>query len=270
VSADTIPARSNGQTINETWFNLIRSVLGVDLVPRNASGVATAVAGSLGSATYPWLKVFLGLAASGLSIEESSGSIIFKVGGVTKFRVSSSGIDRSYLAPLGQQVSSSCGNFSVSNTNYTDITNLSVGLTTTGRPVVLALVSDGSAGGSLLKVASTTTNNQISATMRFYETTTATELADGVIGKLHSGTAVLSMNSYTPAGTTSGVPLVGTPAVLTGIVGLNAPTLEASYPPNFEHKYIPAAGTYTYKVQVKTFAATTFTAKALKLIAFEL
>lgn len=98
MATDTIPARSNGQTIDENWFNLLRTVLGVDHVPRNSSGVATAVGGSLGSATYPWLKLFLGLAASGLSIEESSGGIIMKIGGVKKFELSSTGYqDGQYL-----------------------------------------------------------------------------------------------------------------------------------------------------------------------------
>lgn len=53
----TIPSRSNGQTIDEQWFNLIKTVLSVDLVPRNASGVVVSEAGALGSSTYPWARV---------------------------------------------------------------------------------------------------------------------------------------------------------------------------------------------------------------------
>lgn len=52
------------------------------------------------------------------------------------------GITRSNLAAVGQQVSSSCGNFSVP-TSITPVTNLSVTITTSGRPVILMLQSDG-------------------------------------------------------------------------------------------------------------------------------
>jgi hypothetical protein len=45
---------------------------------------------------------------------------------------------------LGQQISASCGSYSVSNstTSFTNVTNLSVTITTTGRPVFVGLISD--------------------------------------------------------------------------------------------------------------------------------
>ncbi len=56
MGIDTIPVRADATTILATWWNVLRSVLSGDLVPRNASGVATANAGSLGTATYPFLS----------------------------------------------------------------------------------------------------------------------------------------------------------------------------------------------------------------------
>lgn len=56
------------------------------------------------------------------------------------------GITRDNLAPVGQQISSSCGNFSTSSTSFVDITNLSVTITTSGRPVSISIQSDGTSG----------------------------------------------------------------------------------------------------------------------------
>lgn len=94
---DTITTRAAGQVINETFFNVFKSVLAGDMLPRNTSGVVEAVAGSLGSSTYPWLKLFFGAYSSALSIEDSSGSIILKVGGVTKCVIGSTGVDGAYF-----------------------------------------------------------------------------------------------------------------------------------------------------------------------------
>lgn len=45
---------------------------------------------------------------------------------------------------LNSQLSSSCAVFSSASTSFVDVTNLSVSLTTTGRPVLIALIPDGS------------------------------------------------------------------------------------------------------------------------------
>lgn len=54
----TIPARTNGQTIADTWFNIIRTALGGDQVPRNSSGIVGHEAGSIGTTTYGFLYGF--------------------------------------------------------------------------------------------------------------------------------------------------------------------------------------------------------------------
>ena|SRR6202789_4422104 len=49
----------------------------------------------------------------------------------------------------GVAISATCGNFSFNSTTYVNVTNLSVTLTTSGRPVFLALISDGTVTGGV-------------------------------------------------------------------------------------------------------------------------
>lgn len=53
-------------------------------------------------------------------------------------------ISREGMEPVGQQISSSCGIFTTSSITAVDVTNLSVTLTTKGRPVWLGLIADNS------------------------------------------------------------------------------------------------------------------------------
>ena len=63
----------------------------------------------------------------------------------------SMGITRPDLPAVGQQVSASSGNYAgTTSTSPVDVTNLTVTITTTGRPVMLMLQSDGTAGPAQL------------------------------------------------------------------------------------------------------------------------
>jgi hypothetical protein len=59
MGLDTLLARSNTQVITPDWFNQLRRALLLDLLPRNASGLITDLAGSLGSPTIRWLEALL-------------------------------------------------------------------------------------------------------------------------------------------------------------------------------------------------------------------
>src|ERR1019366_2914921 len=62
------------------------------------------------------------------------------VGGqVTTADIAANAVTQAKRAALGQQVSSSCGTFTTTSGSLTNVTNLSVTITTTGRPVQLAL-----------------------------------------------------------------------------------------------------------------------------------
>lgn len=62
---------------------------------------------------------------------------------VTTAKLNDGAVTQAKRAALGQQISSSCSNFSTSSTSLTAVTNLSVTITTTGRPVFIGLVPDG-------------------------------------------------------------------------------------------------------------------------------
>lgn len=62
---------------------------------------------------------------------------------------------------LGQQTSSSSGNFTTTSGSYVDVTNLTVEITTTGRPVYLALMADGSSASTLQIVGTANSQTQL-------------------------------------------------------------------------------------------------------------
>lgn len=74
----------------------------------------------------------------------------------------SQGITRSMQEAVGQQISSSSSNFNTASATPVDVTNLSVTITTTGRPVVIALIPDGSTQAYLrVEAASGTASQQL-------------------------------------------------------------------------------------------------------------
>jgi len=56
MGTNTLSTRSDGQIITQDWFNDFNLALSQDFVPRNASRVATASAGSIGTPSLPWLS----------------------------------------------------------------------------------------------------------------------------------------------------------------------------------------------------------------------
>lgn len=58
------------------------------------------------------------------------------------------GLLRSNLPPVGQQISGSSGAFFTTSTSYVPVTNLSVTITTSGRPIMVFCTGDGTDGGT--------------------------------------------------------------------------------------------------------------------------
>jgi hypothetical protein len=132
---------------------------------------------------------------------------------VTTTKIADANVTKAKLAALGQQVSSSCGSFSSTSGTKTDVTNLTVTITTTGRPVMLVMQSDGTGGGNIL-----------------YNTQ---GLAGGFLGNL-----------YFIRGSTT----IATSTVSNSIVSVSQ---AIRIPPaSFNFIDVVGAGTYTYKVQV--------------------
>lgn len=98
------------------------------------------------------------------------GSYIIPSGSITTVKIASQAVTQPKLAPRAEvtpspsttpaasgsiAVSPSCGTFSTSSASFVIVTNLEIGLTTTGRPVEIELMSD-SSSGYLLASSSTT------------------------------------------------------------------------------------------------------------------
>jgi hypothetical protein len=64
--------------------------------------------------------------------------------GVATAKIADGAVTPAKRSALGQQISSSSGAFDNNSGSYADVTNLSVSITTTGRPVFLCLIPDGS------------------------------------------------------------------------------------------------------------------------------
>ncbi|MCP3681252.1 MAG: hypothetical protein GY861_01050 [bacterium] len=142
---------------------------------------------------------------------------------VTTAKILNANVTRPKLSALGQQVSSSSGNFQTSSTSFVDVTNLSITITTTGRPVMLMCMSDADSNG-------------------------------GHVGSLSTGSAIVA---FTRDGSYIGYLLH------------YAPMWTPSS--SLQHVDIIGAGTYNYKVRLRTTnAACAALVKKTKLVAFEL
>jgi hypothetical protein len=149
------------------------------------------------------------------------------------------------LPSSGQQISSSCGNQSYTNatSSFTDVTNLSVTITTTGRPVLVATIPDG-------------TGSQYSA-WDVIRVGSANATFQGALKLLRGATTVQHTNLS-----------------LSLNVALGSGTSTVSFSPSSILSIdVPAAGTYTYKVQGRGDSGgitTTITCDYLSLLAMEL
>lgn len=161
------------------------------------------------------------------TIEVASNVVQVKDGGITKPK----------LAALGQQLSSSSGSFSTTSNSLVDVTNLTVTITTTGRPVMLMLLAANGATNSIISTSTITAANA-TGEVQFYNTTGATALSTIAIGVYPSGTQAL----------------------------LELP------PSSFIYVDTPAAGTISYKIRTRSTngTAVTMTFLGVKLIAYEI
>lgn len=154
---------------------------------------------------------------------------------VTTAKLADGAVTQAKRAALGQQISINV-TFNTSSTTLVDATNLTVTITTTGRPVFIGMIP-GSTSGSNVQWS---TNG------------TAGTSSGGAIEIQRDSTTVVnfSMNS------------TGASATFLG----GTSTVSA-----FQTIDVPAAGTYVYKIQSRANAATgTFNISNAKLVAYEL
>jgi hypothetical protein len=164
---------------------------------------------------------------------------------VTTAKLADNSVTQAKRASLGQQISSDCGLFDTNSTSLTDVTNLSVTITTTGRPVFVGLISS----------ATGPTFGTSSALLAFDASGSATSVS-ALFAILEDAT-VISFQTLRADAVLSGTTL------LTSVPSSALWTIRSV-----------AAGTYTYKVQAARIAGTLATTNSSiynsKLIAYEL
>ena len=235
---DTINQATDGTIIPSSNHNSIRNALSVDLTPRNASGVVTDQAGSIGSSTYTWLggyiqnmyaltKLWIGTISKNNTLEtDGSDDIVIKRNNLEVGKFDSDGLTKGSIQPVGQQISSSSGSFSTASSSFVDVTNLSVTLTTVGRPVFISMIGDGSGSSSRI-------------------TNSATGTAQIEIKIFRDTTEIAYLLSA-------------------------ADTTNSIMPSEVLHIDTPTSGTYTYKVQTRVITGTNVFVSNCKMIAYEM
>lgn len=147
-------------------------------------------------------------------------------------------LGRANLPSTGYQLSSSTGTFSTSSGTYVDVTNATVTITVTGRPVIISLVGDGANPGNNTKLLATNSGAVTSIECDF---------------KLLQGSTVLNEFQLLKAGSSASNHAISIPVGAINTVD------------------VPAAGTYTYKLQAKqNVASTTCAVFYSKLLAYEI
>lgn len=232
----TLPTAVSASGKSYTIIRIDASGNSVTIATTSSQTINGAAPGSL-SAQYQvlvvtsnganWISTSTTLSADETSIHNTSGTLSVKDGGVT----------RAKLAALGQQISSSgSGTFSTSSGSLTDVTNLSVSITTTGRMVHLALIDDNSGTASIVTVQASGNNQTASCQFAF--------------DRGGSTLALMQAGHFWSSGT----------------------TLDSDWYPvsTFQYFDVVAAGTYTYKFQAKNLSNATCSVQHAKLVAYEL
>lgn len=218
MGLDTIPDYTDGQTIDQEVYNNLKRVLCVDVVPRNTSGIVTDVAGALGDSTNFWGNAYartLKLRASGKLLTLQAPSDLAETYDFTLPTQLPADSERLSIGPDGKvvfgdagtanyKVSASCGSFSATTTP-TLITNFSLTITTSGRPVWIGIIDD--ATGNPSKVFSST--NSTLTIVRDVTTIAALNINPGQ--RSHFASAINTIDVVS-AGTYTYTMLVSTPS----------------------------------------------------------
>lgn len=222
-SATSTPA--NMDFAAAIFRNLSASSFGLTLSPPAAMGADYDIT----LPTLPASAAFLQISNTGAISASPAVS-----GGLTTTNLSvTAGILKSQLAALGQQIST-VASFSTSSTSFVNVTNLSVTITTSGRPVYLCIVPSTAGTECSVQTQGNSTPGAFIAFNTQYRRGNTT-IADMVLGATQGSAS--ETHSYTPPSTIDAV----------------------------------AAGTYTYTIRTKVSAASsTIFWSDVALMAYEL
>ncbi len=184
-----------------------------------------------GNIAAPW-------AVDSSTVEISGGTTLqVKDEGIGTDQLADESVTPAKMAALGQQVSTSSGSFSTGSTTFTDVTNLSVAITTTGRPVWVGLIpTTSSSPAPALVPQSNNTGTAVTGDVQLLRDSTAISI-HRVANTYPSSTGI--HNISIPVGTVW--------------------TIDA-----------PAAGTYTYKAQARVVSTDSMQVLEAKLVVIPL
>ena len=182
----------------------------------------------------------LSVNVDGSTLEINTDALRIKDLGVSTAKIAANAVTRAKIESVGQQISSSSGSYTTTSTSYVDITNLSVSITTSGRPVMLFLQPASDTSDSYLGCKNTGGSDTGEAGPgNFKIVRDSTDIAMFRISGGLDSDAVNSRSVNIPPGC---------------VLYIDA----------------PAAGTYTYKVQGKVASGKTLEVEQVKLVAYEL
>lgn len=151
---------------------------------------------------------------------------------VTTAIIANGSVTKPKLAALGQVISSSSGAYSTTSTSTVAITNLSVSITTSGRPVILMAIPDGATNGSEFRASSGST----APTVIVSWFRGASDIADFLLRSSVAGVTGVQAGGFMPV----------------------------------QYFDPVAAGTYTYTLRATCASGSSFAATNIKIVAYEL
>jgi hypothetical protein len=157
---------------------------------------------------------------------------------VTTAKIDDGAVTQAKRAALGQQISASSGSFSSSSAFDVDVTNLTVTITTTGRPIYLGLTSGVGGTGSYMRVFDTDAADAL-ATVSFIEGASTLKFNGNIGGRTATGSATDDPIFYLPCSA-------------------------------FNTVLVLAAGTYTFKTTVDIGSGDTIDVTDCTMVAYEL
>lgn len=167
-----------------------------------------------------------------ITLQNSSNVLSIKNLGVDTAQIADGAVTNVKRAALGEQISSGTGTFSSGSSSYIDVTNLTVTLTTTGRPVFIGIMSDGTVTPADVRVTANGANTD--AGIQFVRDASAAVWQQDISCASASGTQKYPASSFW--------------------------TIDSG----------ASAGSHTYKVQGKIFSAASFGFVNCVMIAYEL
>jgi hypothetical protein len=145
---------------------------------------------------------------------------------ITTAKILNANVTRAKLEAVGQQLSSSSGTYSMSSGTSAAVTNLSCAITTTGRPVMVKVIADGS--GSNMYLEMSRANDAMSAIVLIKRDATVIYRRDSI----HTATSAASVFSDYPAPEQVDIVAAGTYTYTVEVAcgyGTNSPTVKMYY-----------------------------------------